>query len=167
MSAHVIPYDVLSSAFLLSVSTVELLYHVYRTQPKNNLKQLLDNNGMRGSGNAFGAGTTRKPAFMGHARGKLNAAVLVMQILALMQQYRLFIPLQSMQRYWLCTHALDAAILVMYIHEANAATLVMHTHAVNAASAALNIVYKCFGRYMSRLNMCMHPQMILLILITP
>ena len=103
-SAHVIPYGMASITFLLSLSSVELIQHVHRTQPNTNLKQLLGNNGMRGSGNAFGAGTARKPAFMGHARGKLNAAALV-----------------------------------------------MHTHAVNAASAAPNIVYKCFGRYMSYL----------------
>lgn len=58
--------------------------HYFRTQPKNNLKQLLGSNGMRGSGNGFGAGTTRKAAFMGHAQGKLHRLPIVVADLSVL-----------------------------------------------------------------------------------
>ena len=79
--------------------SVELLQHVHRTQPNNNLKQLLGNNGMTGSGNAFGAGMTRKPAFMGHARGKLNAAILLMYTHAVNAAILFMHTMRSMQQY--------------------------------------------------------------------
>ncbi|KAL0040549.1 hypothetical protein WJX77_010475 [Trebouxia sp. C0004] len=47
----------------------ESTFTPHRTQPKHNLRQLLGNTGIGGSGAGFGGGTARKAAFLGHARG--------------------------------------------------------------------------------------------------
>ncbi|KAL0025569.1 hypothetical protein WJX79_002310 [Trebouxia sp. C0005] len=47
----------------------ESTFTPHRTQPKHNLRQLLGNTGIGGSGAGFGGGTARKAPFLGHARG--------------------------------------------------------------------------------------------------